>query len=122
MNVTLTVTAGPHTGREFVFDRHDTFLVGRSKDSHFQLSYDDPYFSRRHFLVEINPPRVRVYDLNSRNGTMVNGAVVTRQLLQPSRSQVEGVEPAENMALMETMQRPCHTTGEGVSCASRRRC
>ena len=30
MNVTLTVTAGPHAGREFVFDRHDTFLVGRS--------------------------------------------------------------------------------------------
>ena len=73
MNVTLTVTAGPHAGREFVFDRHDTFLVGRSKDAHFQLSYDDPYFSRRHFLVEVNPPRVRVYDLNSRNGVSVNG-------------------------------------------------
>lgn len=76
MNVTLTVTAGPHAGREFVFDRHDTFLVGRSKDSHFQLSYDDPYFSRRHFLVEVNPPRVRVYDLKSRNGIVVNGAKV----------------------------------------------
>ncbi len=73
MNVTLTVTAGPHAGREFAFDRHDTFLVGRSKDAHFQFSYDDPYFSRRHFLVEVNPPRVRVYDLNSRNGVSVNG-------------------------------------------------
>ncbi len=76
MNVTLTVTAGPHAGREFAFDRHDTFLVGRSKDAHFQLSYDDPYFSRRHFLVEVNPPRVRVYDLNSRNGVAVNGQKV----------------------------------------------
>jgi serine/threonine protein kinase len=76
MNVTLTVTAGPHAGREFAFDRHDTFLVGRAKDAHFQLSYDDPYFSRRHFLVEVNPPRVRVYDLNSRNGIAVNGQKV----------------------------------------------
>lgn len=76
MNVTLTVTAGPHAGRAFVFDRHDTFLVGRSKDAHFQLSYDDPYFSRQHFLVEVNPPRVRVYDLNSRNGIAVNGQKV----------------------------------------------
>ena len=76
MNVTLTVTAGPHAGREYAFDRHDTFLVGRSKDAHFQLTYDDPYFSRRHFLVEVNPPRVRVYDLNSRNGVSVNGAKV----------------------------------------------
>ncbi len=76
MNVTLTVTAGPHAGREFAFDRHDTFLVGRAKDAHLQLSYDDPYFSRRHFLVEVNPPRVRVYDLNSRNGVAVNGQKV----------------------------------------------
>jgi serine/threonine-protein kinase len=73
MTVTLTVTAGPHSGREFAFDGHDTFLVGRSKNAHFQLSYDDPYFSRQHFLIEVNPPRVRVYDLNSRNGISVNG-------------------------------------------------
>ena len=76
MNVTLTVTAGPHAGREFAFDRHDTFLVGRAKDAHLQLSYDDPYFSRRHFVVEVNPPRVRVMDLNSRNGIAVNGQKV----------------------------------------------
>ncbi len=77
MNVTLKVIAGPHTGKEFVFDRHDTFLVGRSKDAHFQLSYDDPYFGRRHFMVEVNPPRVRVTDLKSRHGITVNGQKVT---------------------------------------------
>jgi eukaryotic-like serine/threonine-protein kinase len=76
MNVTLTVTAGPHAGRTFVFDRHDSFLVGRATDAHFRLSEDDPYFSRRHFLMEVNPPRVRVLDLNSRNGIVVNGAKV----------------------------------------------
>lgn len=76
MTVTLTVTAGPHAGKEFVFDRHDTFLVGRSRDAHFRLSAADPYFSRRHFLVEVNPPRVRVLDLNSRNGIAVNGQKV----------------------------------------------
>jgi pSer/pThr/pTyr-binding forkhead associated (FHA) protein len=73
VTVRLVVTAGPHAGKEFAFDRHDTFLVGRTKDAHLQLSYDDPYFSRRHFLVEVNPPRVRVIDLQSRNGTHVNG-------------------------------------------------
>jgi serine/threonine-protein kinase len=30
------------------------------------------YFSRLHFLVEVNPPRVCVIDMNSRNGTWVN--------------------------------------------------
>jgi eukaryotic-like serine/threonine-protein kinase len=72
MKLTLTITEGPHQGQEFVFDKHDTFLVGRTRDAHFQLSFDDPYFSRRHFLVEVNPPRCRVIDLNTRNGTRLN--------------------------------------------------
>lgn len=76
MELTLRVTAGPHTGKEFRFDGHDTFLVGRVEDAHLRLSYDDPYFSRRQFVVEINPPRCRVLDLKSRNGTFVNGSRV----------------------------------------------
>ena len=76
MEIKLTIVAGPHQGREFVFDAHDTFLVGRTRECHFQLSYDDPYFSRRHFLVEVNPPRCRLIDLDSRNGTLLNGVRV----------------------------------------------
>ena len=72
MQVKLTITEGPHHGREFLFDGHETFLVGRSKDAHFRLPKDDPYFSRRHFLIEANPPRCRIMDLKSRNGTFVN--------------------------------------------------
>ena len=72
MPLTLTVTVGPHAGRDFTFDRHDTFLVGRSAEAHFSLP-DDPYFSRMHFLVEVNPPLCRLTDLNSHNGTLVNG-------------------------------------------------
>jgi len=71
MDVTLTVVEGPQAGRVFVFDRHDTFLVGRSVEAHFSLP-DDPYFSRVHFLLEVNPPLCRVTDLNSRNKTFVN--------------------------------------------------
>ena len=73
MHATLTVVAGPHVGKEFRFDRHDTFLVGRAAECHLQLSYDDKYFSRRHFLVEVNPPRLRVVDLDSSNVIGVNG-------------------------------------------------
>ncbi|HZZ80480.1 MAG TPA: protein kinase [Gemmataceae bacterium] len=73
MRVTLTVTAGPHKGREFSFDRHDTFLVGRSKHAHFQLSAKDKFFSRIHFMIEVNPPQCRLIDMGSHNGTYVNG-------------------------------------------------
>jgi serine/threonine-protein kinase len=75
MNVTLTVHAGPHTGESFEFTEHDTFMVGRGDDVHFRLP-DDPTMSRKHFLLEINPPLCRIHDLKSRTGTRVNGRKV----------------------------------------------
>jgi serine/threonine-protein kinase len=75
-HVTLTVTAGPHTGRVFRFDEHQTFIVGRSRRTHFPLPEKDPYFSRYHFMVEANGPHCRLTDLCSRNGTFVNGRQV----------------------------------------------
>jgi serine/threonine-protein kinase len=72
MPITLTVIRGPQAGRSFALDGHETFLVGRSASAHFSLP-DDPYFSRHHFLVESNPPLCRLSDLDSHNGTSVNG-------------------------------------------------
>src|SRR6516164_204093 len=71
--ITLTVVAGPHEGQVFTFAGHDTFLVGRSKRAHFRLPAKDRFFSRIHFLVEVNPPSCRLMDMGSRNGTYVNG-------------------------------------------------
>jgi eukaryotic-like serine/threonine-protein kinase len=73
MQVTLKVIAGPHSGTVFQFDRHDTFLVGRSCHAHFQLPEKDRYFSRIHFMMEVNPPHCRLIDMGSHNGTYVNG-------------------------------------------------
>lgn len=73
MQICLTVVSGPHKGREFTFAQHDTFLVGRSRSAHFQLLSKDKYFSRIHFMMEVNPPQCRLIDLGSHNGTFVNG-------------------------------------------------
>ncbi len=73
MRITLTVVDGPHKGQVFTFSGHDTFLVGRSRRAHFQLPAKDKYFSRVHFLIEVNPPRCRIMDMGSRNGTHLNG-------------------------------------------------
>jgi serine/threonine-protein kinase len=73
MRILIEVMAGPHQGQTFSFDRHDTFLVGRSRRAHFRLPTEDRYFSRLHFLVEVNPPRCRLIDMGSKNGTYVNG-------------------------------------------------
>src|SRR5215472_14339760 len=76
MRINLTVTSGPHTGKVFAFEEHDYFLVGRSKRAHFQLPAKDKYFSRIHFMVEMNPPVCRVMDMGSHNGTYLNGRKV----------------------------------------------
>jgi serine/threonine-protein kinase len=78
MRIVLTVTDGPHAGKAFSFTGHDTLLVGRSEEAHFRLSEEDLYFSRNHFLVEANPPQCCLLDMNSRNGTYVNGERVDR--------------------------------------------
>lgn len=69
----LTATEGPHRGRTFTFDEHDTFIVGRSKHAHCRLPAKDEYFSRLHFVLEVNPPVCRLMDMGSANGTFVNG-------------------------------------------------
>jgi eukaryotic-like serine/threonine-protein kinase len=72
MRVTLRVIAGPHVGRVFTFDQHDTFMIGRSESAHFCLP-GDRFFSRHHCLFEIAPPQCFLRDLGSTNGTFVNG-------------------------------------------------
>ena len=111
MRLTLLVTTGPHKGRTFTFARHDTFLVGRSKQAHFRLPVKDRFCSRVHFLVEINPPSCRLVDMGSYNGTHVNGQkvasadlchgdeiraghTVLRVAVEPGEFDVETVEQA----------------------------
>jgi serine/threonine protein kinase len=72
-SVRLVVTAGPIRGQRYEFTSHDTFLFGRAADCHARLAANDVSASRHHFLLEANPPRARVRDLGSLNGTHVNG-------------------------------------------------
>src|SRR5947208_15053387 len=88
MRVTLTVIGGPHTGQAFSFSGHDTFLVGRSKRAHFRLPAKDRYFSRVHFLVEVNAPQCRLMQMRSRNCTYVNGRRVEDPVALTDKDQI----------------------------------
>src|SRR5271167_5116206 len=77
MHVTLLVLEGPLKGHSFVFERHDTFIVGRSRFVHCPMP-EDRALSRDHFLIEINPPQCELRDLGSTNGTFVNNQKVDR--------------------------------------------
>ncbi len=90
MQVNLKVLAGPYRGRVFSFDQPDTFLIGRTDDSHLCLP-EDKFFSRHHCLLEITPPRCFLRDLGSTNGTFVNGQRTTEAFLR-SGDRIQGGE------------------------------
>jgi serine/threonine-protein kinase len=77
MRVILDVLEGPQKGRTFVFERHDTFIVGRSRFVHCPMP-EDLALSRDHFMIEVNPPQCELRDLGSTNGTFVNNQRVDR--------------------------------------------
>lgn len=79
--VVLEVINGQHAGRKLEFTRHDTFVVGRHRSCHLRLNRD-PFFSRYQFRVEIKPPECNLVDLDSRNGTFVNGKRVRETVLK----------------------------------------
>lgn len=78
--VELEIVAGPHQGESFEADHYQTLVVGRETTAQLCLS-NDPYFSRHHFCLEINPPTCIFRDLESRNGTYVNGQRCTEKPL-----------------------------------------
>jgi eukaryotic-like serine/threonine-protein kinase len=130
MQVNLKVTEGPYKGRIFSFTQHDTFLIGRSPDAHLCLP-NDRYFSRNHCLLEMNPPHSYLRDLNSTNGTFLNGHRVQDAFLK-NGDRIQCGETilivevtAESKDLSETTQdagvpaRPVLVMVECVNCGRR---
>lgn len=72
IRVALIVENGEQQGRRYDFLEPELFIVGRSPDANFVLDKSDPCVSRKHFMIEIVPPRCYVRDFGSLNGTFVN--------------------------------------------------
>lgn len=83
MKVVLEVIEGIDKGEKFVIKRNesDNIIVGRSKRTHsqfqdkysqLQITKEDLYFSRWHFLLQIRPPHCYIRDTGSTNHTYVN--------------------------------------------------
>lgn len=70
----LRLLSGSEAGREVAIDQ-DRVSVGRSADN--DVVFDAPDVSRRHARIERVGGRLRVVDLNSTNGTRVNGIAVS---------------------------------------------
>jgi len=97
--ITLTITQGKLSGRQYIFESRSTCIVGRNNDCNLQIADDiDMTISRYHCLLDINPPDIRVRDLGSLNGTFVNGKKIgQRQREQPAKEAVKLNFPEYNL-------------------------
>src|SRR5262249_40333039 len=109
MRVILEVLQGPRKGRSFMFDRHDTFIVGRSRFVHCSMP-EDMALSRDHFMIEINPPQCEMRDLGSTNGTFVNNQRVDRVRLASG----DVIAAGQSIFRVRVEQSPLSSSEEGA--------
>jgi serine/threonine-protein kinase len=109
----LEVLQGPRKGRSFMFDRHDTFIVGRSRFVHCSMP-EDMALSRDHFMIEINPPQCELRDLGSTNGTFVNNQRVDRIRLASG----DVIAAGQSVFRVRVDQSPLSSSERGLGSAS----
>jgi pSer/pThr/pTyr-binding forkhead associated (FHA) protein len=76
--IRLTVLTGPHRGIRFCTRGPNACLVGRSANCHVRFCGEpaDLEISRVHCKIILDPPHVRIQDMGSLNGTLLNGQKV----------------------------------------------
>jgi S-DNA-T family DNA segregation ATPase FtsK/SpoIIIE len=70
----LVIVAGPDTGTSVVI-KDPVTVIGRDEDC--QVVLDDPRVSGQHAMVYFASGEFRVRDLNSTNGSLLNGSPLT---------------------------------------------
>ena len=76
------MVGGPGLRKGTKIDVETSIVLGRDADSDVSLDGDD-YASARHARLETRPDGVWVEDLDSTNGTFVNGKRITAERLEP---------------------------------------
>ena len=83
--VTLTIKGGGPTGRTYKLSGRRECVVGRAADCtvHLQGAPEFGTASRHHCVLKIEDDDIRVRDLGSSNGTLINGRRVEAGRLRP---------------------------------------
>ncbi len=89
MVIVLEVRGGPSLGKSIRVPEGRSVRVGRSDRSDVAF-VRDAYMSGEHFSVECGDAACSINDLNSRNGTFVNGEKVEKTFLRDGDTVVAG--------------------------------
>lgn len=76
MEASLRVTKGKKLGESYLLKPGARLVIGRDVSSDIQMF--DPGLSRTHLMIETTDQGIQITDLNSSNGTYVNGKRVIR--------------------------------------------
>jgi pSer/pThr/pTyr-binding forkhead associated (FHA) protein len=76
----LRFTSGRYATAEFPVPRHEPIVIGRAAELDMVLNDDD--VSAQHARITVIDDHVWIEDLQSANGTFVNGAKIGRLRLQ----------------------------------------
>lgn len=112
----LRVEDGQHVGTRMVLSS-GTCVVGRSSESDFCLRRSAGV-SRRHCKVVFEDGHFVVYDLESRNGTVVNGELVQRAVLHDGDLLELGTERMRFVITGDALPRPPKQPGARNAAAS----
>jgi pSer/pThr/pTyr-binding forkhead associated (FHA) protein len=75
MTAFMIIQTGKHKGRKVLFPPEGTLLIGRDPECHLRLASTD--VSRKHCEVSKTPNGVVVKELGSRNGTFIDGFLIS---------------------------------------------
>jgi len=72
--IRLTLRQGNLDCREYTLQRRGQYVIGRAHDCDIRLVGEG--VSRHHCVLAFDPPRLRIRDLGSRNGTFLNNDLI----------------------------------------------
>ncbi|MGI9067380.1 MAG: DUF4123 domain-containing protein [Pyrinomonadaceae bacterium] len=75
MRLVLEVISGPFQGKRIEAEAGGVVRIGRTTQA--DIAMEDNFMSGEHFAIECNLNGCRLKDLNSRNGTQLNGKLIT---------------------------------------------
>jgi pSer/pThr/pTyr-binding forkhead associated (FHA) protein len=86
MSVKILVVHGKPAGKSLVFPAGDHYL-GRGPEC--QVRFNSDWVSRQHCLLRVTAEGVSLRDLGSRNGTLVNGQLLSGECALKEGDQVQ---------------------------------
>ena len=100
----LEAIAGPASGRKIAVDDGDSLTIGRTQRSDVAVEQDSQ-MSGAHLRLAVRGGGVKLWDLNSLNGTLLNGAAVQQATLA-HQDRITAGESVFEVRLIETSPPP----------------